>query len=173
MVSPEASREAPFEDCRLTGKIDLALTRARGAKAVLDVKWARQNDRRDLLAANRALQLATYAYLQKTVDGADRWPDSAYFILETGNVVTSDQGTFPDAIVAAPADGEGVAHLWGRVAVTYRWRWTQLARGRIEVVTNSTEPDPDSTPPEAGLVPVDGGDRYDDFVHLTGWEDSR
>ena len=172
-VSPEASREAPFEDCRLTGYIDLALTCERGAKAVLDVKWARQNDRRDLLAANRAFQLATYAYLQKTVDGADRWPDGAYFILETANVVASDQETFPDAIVAAPADGEGVSHLWGRVAVTYRWRWAQLARGRIEVVTNSTQPDPDLTPPEAGLAPVDGGDRYDDFLHLTGWEDSR
>ena len=44
-VSPEASREAPFENCRLTGNIDLALTRAHGGKAVLDVKWARQNDR--------------------------------------------------------------------------------------------------------------------------------
>ena len=172
-VSPEASREAPFEDCRLTGNIDLALTHAQGAKAVLDVKWARQNDRRDLLAANRALQLATYAYLQKTVDGVDPWPAGAYFILETGNVVASDQATFPDAIVAARADGEGVSHLWGRVAVTYRWRWTQLATGRIEVVTDSTVPDDDSTPPQAGLVPVDGGDRYDDFVHLTGWEDSR
>ena len=172
-VSPEASREAPFEDCRLIGTIDLALTRAQGAKAVLDVKWARQNDHRDLLAANRALQLATYAYLQKTVDGADPWPAGAYFILETGNVVASDQGTFPNAIVAARAVGEGVAHLWARVAVTYRWRWTQLASGRLEVVTDSTVPDDDSTPPEAGLVPVVGGDRYDDFVHLTGWEDSR
>ena len=172
-VSPEASRHAPFEDCRLTGNIDLALTRERGAKAVLDVKWARQNDRRDLLAANRALQLATYAYLQKTVDGADPWPVGAYFILETGNMIASDQGAFPDAISAAPADGEGLSHLWSRVAVTYRWRWTQLTRGRIEVVTNATEPDDDSTPPEAGLVPVVGGDRYDDFLHLTGWENSR
>ena len=172
-VSPEALREAPFEDCSLTGNIDLALTCAQGAKAVLDVKWARQNARRDLLAANRALQLATYAYLEKTVDGADLWPAGAYFILETGNVVASDQGTFPDAIVAAPGDGEGVSHLWRRVAATYGWRWTQLARGRIEVVTDATEPDDDSAPPEAGLAPVDGGDRYDEFVHLTGWEDSR
>ena len=172
-VSPEASREAPFEDCRLTGSIDLALTGAQGAKAVLDVKWARQNDRRDLLAANRALQLATYAYLQKTVDGSPVWPEGAYFILESGNVVASNQGTFPDAIVAAPADGDGVSDLWGRVAVTYRWRWMQLERGRIEVVTDSTEPDDDSTPPVAGLEPVSGGDRYDDFTHLAGWEDSR
>lgn len=172
-VSPEASREAAFEDCRLTGNIDLALTCARGAKAILDVKWARQNERRDLLAANRALQLATYAYLERTADGADLWPAGAYFLLETGNVLASDQGTFPDAIVAAPANGEGVSELWGRVAATYRWRRTQLAAGRIEVVTDATEPDDDSNPPEAALKPVAGGDRFDDFIHLTGWEDSR
>ena len=128
---------------------------------------------RDLLAANRALQLATYAYLQKTVDGSELWPAVAYFILESGNLLASDRETFPDAIVAAPADGEGVSDLWVRVAVTYRWRRMQLERGRIEVVTDCTEPDNDSAPPEAGLVPVTGGDRYDDFVHLTGWEDFR
>ena len=172
-VSPEASREAPFENCRLTGNIDLALTHARGWKAVLDVKWASENARRGLLAENRALQLATYAYLQKTVDGSDHWPSVAYFILESGNVLANDRETFPDAIVAAPAGGEGVSNLWGRVAVTYRWRWMQLERGRIEVVTDCTEPDDDSTPPEAGLVPVASGDRYDDFVHLTGWENTR
>ena len=172
-VSPEASREAPFQDCRLTGNIDLALRCARGEKAVLDVKWAGQNDRRELLAANRALQLATYAYLQKTVDRADFWPAGAYFILETGNVLASDRGMFRDAVVAAPADGEEVSDLWGRVAVTYRWRWMQLERGRIEVVTDATEPDTDSTPPEAALKPVAGGDRFDDFIQLTGWGDSR
>ena len=126
-----------------------------------------------LLAENRVLQLATYAYLQKTVDGSDVWPSVAYFILESGNVLANDRETFPDAIVAAPEGGEGVSDLWGRVAVTYRWRWTQLERGRIEVVTDCTEPDNDSSPPEAGLVPVASGDRYDDFVHLTGWEDAR
>ena len=172
-VIPEASREGPFEDCRLTGNIDLALTRAQGGKAVLDVKWAGESARRGLLAANRALQLATYAYLQKSVDGNDLWPAGAYFILESGNVVASERETFPGAIVAAPTDGEGVSNLWTRLTVTYRWRWMQLDRGRIEVVTDRTQPDGDPTPPEAGLVPVAGGDRYDEFVHLTGWEDSR
>lgn len=172
-VSPEALREARFEDCRLVGNIDLALTRGRGEKVVLDVKWAGQNDRRDLLAANRALQLATYSYLQKTVDGSDYWPEGAYFILENGNVVASNRETFSDAIVAVPTNGEGVSDLWRRLTVTYRWRWMQLKRGWIEVVTDGTTPDDDPNPPEAGLVPDNRGDRYDVFLNLTGWEDSR
>ena len=172
-VSPEASRDAPFENCHLTGNIDLALTHAHGGNTVLDVKWASENARRGLLTENRALQLATYAYLQKSVDQRDLWPSVAYFILETGNVLANDREIFPDAIVAAPAHGERVSDLWKRVVETYRWRWTQLELGRIEVVTDCTEPDNDSTPPEAGLGPVTSGDRYDDFAHLTGWEDSR
>ena len=81
--------------------------------------------------------------------------------------------SFPDAIVTLSSDGEGVANLWDRIRLTYAWRWEQLEIGRIEVVTDLTEPDEWSSPPEAGLRPVTGGDQYDDYVNLTGWEDSR
>lgn len=172
-VSPEASREAQFEDCRLTGNIDLVLTRAEGERAVVDVKWAGEGTRRTLLADNRALQLATYAYLQRSIDENDHWPAGAFFILASANVIASEGSTFPDALVAHSKSDEGVADLWQRLAITCGWRWTQLERGRIEVVTDRTAPDDDSTPPEHGLAPVAGADPYDEFVHLTGWEDSR
>ena len=172
-VAPEVSREAPFEDCRLTGNIDLVLTRAEGERAVLDVKWANEGARRALLADNRALQLATYAYLQKSIDENDHWPAGAFFILASTNVIASEGSTFPDALVAHSKSDEGVADLWQRLAVTCGWRWTQLERGWIEVVTDRTALDDDSTPPERGLAPVAGADPYDEFVHLTGWEDSR
>ena len=54
--------------------------------------------------------------------------------------------------------------------MTYRWRWEQLGRRQIEVVTDLTEPDELSTPPDTGLATVAGGDPYDDFIRLTGWE---
>ena len=48
-VTPEASGEVPFGGRLLTGAMDLALIRGNGQRAVLDVKWAGQSYRRDLL----------------------------------------------------------------------------------------------------------------------------
>ena len=172
-AAAEASGEVPFEGRRLTGTIDLMLTRGNGQRAVLDVKWAGESYRGDLLAENRALQLATYAYLQKSQDGSDAWPAGAFFILATGNVLAADRASFPDAIVHPSDDGSGTADLWNRLRVTCDWRWGQLEEGRIEVVTYVTEPDDRSSPPERGLRPVSGGDLYDDYLRLTGWEISQ
>ena len=169
-VAPEASREAPFAERRLVGAIDLLLTDAERHDAVVDVKWGSQSYRRRLLVENRALQLATYAYLQQTLGPAGEWPHVAFFILSTGNMLANDDSRFSDAVVAASESGEHAADLWRRLGVTYRWRWEQLGAGQIEVVTDLTEPDERSTPPDTGLAAVSGGDRYDDFIHLTGWE---
>ena len=172
-AAAEDSGEAPFEGRRLTGTIDLLLTRGNGQRAVLDVKWAGEKYRGGLLAENRALQLATYAYMQKSRDGSDTWPAGAFFILATGNMLAANRASFPDAIVHSPEDGSGTAELWDRLRVTCDWRWEQLGAGRIEVVTDHTEPDEQSTPPDEGLRSVSGGDPYDDYTRLTGWESSR
>lgn len=169
-VAPEVSRESPFAERRLVGAIDLLLTDANRYRAVVDVKWGSQSYRRGLLVENRALQLATYAYLEKTLDAAGRWPHIAFFILSTGNLLTNGDSQFPEAVVATSASGEGAADLWGRLGVTYRWRWEQLGRRQIEVVTELTEPDEFSTPPDTGLTAVAGSNPYDEFIHLTGWE---
>ena len=168
-VTAEAHGEVSFAGRGLTGAIDLMLTRGNGQHAVLDVKWAGESYRHGLLAENRALQLATYSYLQKCQDESEAWPVGAFFILSTGNILASDAASFPDAIVSPSNDGEGVANLWDRLRVTCDWRWAQLESGQIEVVTYLTEPDERSRPPEAGLRPVAGGNRYDDYVRLTGW----
>ena len=172
-VTPEASGEVPFADRRLTGAIDMVLSGGDGQRAVLDVKWAGENYRRDLLLANRTVQLATYSFLQKNLDESDVWPPGAFFILANGNVLAADDSRFPDAVVYPSEDGEGTAELWRRLLTTYEWRWAQIQGGHIEVVTDLTEPDERSNPPEAGLRPVPGGDQFDDFARLTGWEDSR
>lgn len=172
-VTPEASGEVPFADRRLTGSIDMVLSGGNSERAVLDVKWAGENYRRDLLLGNRTVQLATYSFLQKSLNESEVWPHGAFFILATGNVLAADASRFPNAVVYPSEDGEGTAELWRRLLNTYEWRWTQLRRGQIEVVTDFTYPDEWSTPPEAGLRPVPGGDQFDDFARLTGWEDSR
>ena len=98
-VTPETSGEVPFAGRRLTGAIDLVLTGGNGQRAVLDVKWAGENYRRDLLSQNRTLQLATYSFLQKNLDESEIWPPGAFFTLSTGNVLATDGSRFPDAIV--------------------------------------------------------------------------
>lgn len=170
-VAPEASGEVPFAGRHLVGVIDLLLTDRNGRRAVVDVKWGRQSYRRDLLADNRALQLVIYAYLQKTLDEGELWPPGAFFILATGNLLANEDAIFPDAIVSPSGSGEGAADLWRRLGVTYDWRWEQLEAGRIEVVTDLTAPDDDAVTPVTGLTPNDGGDPFDDFVRLVGWEE--
>ena len=172
-ATAEVRGEAYFEGRRLTGTIDLMLTRGNGQRAVLDVKWAGESYRGGLLEDNRALQLATYAYLQKSQDKSDAWPSGAFFILATGNLLAANRASFPDAIVHPSDDGSGTADLWERLRVTCDWRWEQLQQGRIEVVTDLTEPDEQSKSPDGGLRPVSGSDPYDDYLRLTGWESSR
>ena len=169
-VTPEASGSVPFAEARMTGAIDLVLTDGNGQRVVLDVKWAGENWRRDLLSKNRALQLATYSFLQQSLDDSERWPAGSFFILTTGNILASDGSTFPDAVVCPSEDGEGLADLWGRLLITYDWRWAQLEGGQIEIVTNLTEPDERSSPPEVALRPLTKGDPYDEYMSLTGWE---
>ena len=169
-VTPEASREAAFAERRLVGAIDLLLSDAHRHHAVVDVKWGSQSYRRKLLAENRALQLATYAYMQQTLDAEGRWPHVAFFILSTGNLLANEDSPFPDAVVASSKSREDAADLWSRLGVTYRWRWEQLGARQIEVVTALTEPDARSAPPDTGLAAVTGGDPFDDFIRLAGWE---
>lgn len=169
-VVPETRGTVPFVRGNLTGTIDLLLTDREGQRLVVDVKWAGERYRRNLLVENRALQLATYAYLQKTVDDSEHWPPSAFFILAKGSMLAIDNSSFPDAIESPPESGEGFDKLWQRLKATYEWRWQQLEAGRIEVVTDLTMPDEDSNPPEPGLKPITGGDPFDAFVHLVGRE---
>lgn len=167
----EQPLEVPFGDVTLTGAIDLSLRDARGRAIVLDVKWSGEGYRGDELAAGRCLQLATYAYMQRTADRLDAWPYHAYFIVTTGNVLAPDANVFPDAIVVPPADGEGIAEVWARAARTYAWRRAQIAAGRIEVTAEGTEPTVESEPPADGLATAVGEDRFDDFTRLTGWDE--
>ena len=170
-VAPEAMRDALFAGRTLTGTIDMVLTRSNGQRNVLDIKWASESYRRDLLSDNRALQLATYSYLQKNQDETNGWPPGAYFILSTGNILAHDEAYFPHAVASPPRENEGVADLWGRLLRTCDWRWAQLQRNQIEVVTKHTDPDAESSPPEDGLRSITGGDRFDNFIALAGWED--
>ena len=167
-VRSEFHGEVPFKGIRLGGDIDLLLTDRRGREIVLDVKWGSESYRASDLSANRQLQLALYSYLRRA---KQRWPDQAYFIIESGHVLAQNANVFPDAVTHAAANGEAIADLWRRIEASYDWRWRQLDAGRIEVNVSGTEQTVDSLPPPEALACANDPDRFDDFVNLTGWAD--
>ncbi len=180
-VSPEVWHDVPFRpdggDTRLCGSVDLVLEDGRGREIVLDVKWGGLERRGQEIEENRALQLATYAYMRSRPEAAGRWPQHAYFIVQTGDIVAADARIFPNARVFAPAMPETAEQVWRRLLRTYDWRLEQIDAGAIEVNVAATEPDdpvtpPDelTTPPADGLAVDMGPDGFDDYVALTGWE---
>ena len=173
-VVTEAPHDVPFDvrdrTLQLRGSIDLLLTDAKGREIVLDVKWGGQDYRGKELAGNRALQLATYAYMRSRLDAAHRWPAQAFFIVETCNIVAADDRIFPEAVIFSPQEALQAEEVWRRVVRAYDWRMEQLDRGLIEVNVEGTEADERSIAPEDALRIADRPDRYDDFKSLVGWE---
>ncbi|MCX7064795.1 MAG: hypothetical protein NT024_09640, partial [Proteobacteria bacterium] len=167
-VQPELHAEAAFGAIRLAGDIDLLLTDRSGNEIVLDVKWGSGAYRGKELRANRQLQLAIYAYLRR---GEQRWPDQAFFIVESGDILAQDARVFPRAVTHPAASGETVVDLWQRISATYEWRRQQLRAGRIEVHVAATTQMEASAPPAQALAAASDPDRFDDFVNLTGWAD--
>jgi hypothetical protein len=205
-----AFRSVPFNggrhDIRLCGSIDLLLVDGAGREIVVDVKWAGEDRRGSELAENRALQLATYAYmrhaathepapipakpssmsarrsatradtgrsrnLELALERPGRWPEQAYFIVTTGNMLARDARIFPEALVFAPELAESTEHLWARVGRSIDWRWAQLCAGHIEVNAEGTEADEDSEPPADAYAVASTADRFDEFTWLTGWDE--
>src|SRR5690606_18457018 len=173
-VVSEAAHDVPFDargrTLRLRGSIDLLLTDADGREIVLDVKWGGQDRRGRELAENRALQLATYAYMRARPEEANRWPAQAYFIVTTGNILAPDTRVFPDAVPFPPDEPLTAERIWRRLVRAYDWRMEQLDAGEIEINTDGTEPDERSTAPDDALEVESRPDLYDEFAGLVGWE---
>ena len=172
-VAAEYPALARYKNIQLGGAIDLLLRTRRGREVVLDVKWGGEDRRGEALQDNRHLQLAIYAYLRKAASRDSRWPPQAYFIVSTGNILAQDADVFPDAVVFPPDSDEGIEGLWRRASHSFDWRWTQLAKGLIEVNAEGTEPHWLSGAPEEGLETNVEPDFFDGFRWLTGWEDGQ
>jgi RecB family exonuclease len=172
-VACETELAAPLtDDVGLRGTVDLIATRRDGALAVIDVKWGGEDRRARLLATNRHLQLATYAYLVAAT-GALHWPAQAYFIVANASLLAADRHYFPHATVAARTDGEDVQALWQRALASYRWRRAQLDRGWIDVLAAGTEDGARESAPDDTLGADEEPDRFDPFGPLLGWDVSR
>lgn len=145
------------------------MTNADGDEAVIDLKWGGSRYRATELRANRALQLALYAWLRRQ---QQRWPAQAFFILEEGCLLAHNAHYFPRARVCPPLeDNATTAGLWQQFEAAYQWRRAQLDAGQIEVTVTGTLPDEQSKTPEKALTIPETSDRFNDYACLTGWEE--
>ncbi len=166
----EAALDAPLIDSiRLRGAIDLWVTRRDGAMAVVDIKWGGEDRRMTVLADNRHLQLVTYAYLV-AANGHGSWPEQAFFIVSTANLLTRTHVFFPQSTLVGATASEDEHALWARALASYRFRRSQLDRGLIDVLVVGTEDAQRTSAPADALFGDTEADRFDPYGTLTGWD---
>lgn len=167
-VAAEMELDGQFAGGALGGYADLVLTRADGAQAVVDMKWAGSKFA-DVLKENRHLQLAIYAELLRQEHGA--WPQVGYFVLNRGQLLMTDDHFFPEARLVRKTTDENTAQLWLRFIETWKWRREQLDAGQIELALAEIEATEESAFPESGLIAQMLYPGYNDYLALAGWED--
>lgn len=175
-VAPPA---APFVGGQMGGFLDLLVKNQRGEWSVIDLKLGGFKPKQEELANNRQLQLAVYGFLHS--HGQDgRWPETAYYILNSAELLAQTANYFPRAkVVPATTPPAGVGECWNEFGKAWQWRRKLLNCGWVEVNVSGTEPtdgsdgNPSSMPPVerwlAGNVEPD----RNDFSALTGWGEGR
>ncbi len=169
-VSVEKPVEGRFKGGKLSGSIDLLVSRADKKEAVVDLKWSSLKYKKIELSENMQLQLATYAVMQRDV--TNKLPDQAYFIIDEGRMLAQNKHYFADAEEIPPkGESDNSLTLWDDFQETWVWRRGQIDKGTIELTVEGTEPDENSKPPQDSMKIKDSNNRFDDYVTLTGWSE--
>lgn len=117
---------------KLRGRPDLVFDSPR---AVIDFKRGGIKFRRTELANGTSIQLAVYGHLLRGKESAP-FPPAAYFMLKTGQLITTDPRAFPEAIAI---NGIGLKETWQAIKNTYKAVQQELARGEIRIPGNQEE----------------------------------
>ena len=116
-VDAEREVSGTFAGLPAAGRVDLVVEKA-GAEALVDLKLSGLRTRREELEAGRALQPALYASLIRK--GGRPLPPSGFFVLEDGQLLTTEPQAFPGATVV---EGPGAqATLQGSEEGFRYWR---------------------------------------------------
>ncbi len=107
---------ARFAGSPMLGSIDLVVKHRDGRLGVIDLKLGGSSYRRRTLREGTALQLAVYGKAAAQATGV--FPPVAYFILEDGELLTTDEAAFPSASHQAGLDGAETM-----AAVDAAWSW--------------------------------------------------
>lgn len=173
-ITAEQTLEGRFGDeIELGGSADLVVTRADGAKAVVDMKWGSADKRAKQLKSNQHLQLALYSGLVADV-GTALWPEVAYYILSKQRLLAQDQGFFAEAEAHTAKSPLTSIEFWQAAEWTWRWRRDQLKEGRIAICSSELGAESDSASsfaplPDGAYDPPVPDESYDDYRFLKGW----
>ena len=107
----------------MSGSIDLLVIRGDGRRGIIDLKLGGAAYRARSLQDGTSIQLAVYA--RAASSGTSPLPPVAYFILESGEMITTDAIAFPAArVVEGPTPGA----TW--LDLERAWSWSEeLVRG--------------------------------------------
>ena len=106
-VEAERDVTGTFAGQSATGRVDLVVAKG-SCEALVDLKLGGLKYRREALETGHAIQLALYAAMMKGT--AKALPASGYFILEDGQLLTTDPTAFPGAtVVSGPSADDTLA----------------------------------------------------------------
>lgn len=134
------STEQPFNgsflDVTINGITDLILVRG-NEYCIIDLKWAGATRRKNMIKSQEDLQLVLYS---KLLNNDDQWAHTAYYIIETGQLIARNNIAFQEALAVSPdEDHEAINQaIWDRMNATYQWRVDQIKEGTIEIRTEKT-----------------------------------
>jgi len=142
VLHTELPLEGSFCGIPVRGKADLVLQRGE-EMAIVDLKWSGARRRKELIQNGEDLQLILYANM---LPPPERWPHTAYFILEDGKMIARNRAAFTDAVVAGRGDedhAQACALIFSKMEKTFRWRMEQIRQGVVEMRTARTAPELD------------------------------
>ncbi len=129
VASVEETIEVDWEGRKLEGRLDLLLRDDRDRDVVLDLKWG-ATTYADKLKAGVAIQLATYAFVQRRRTKQKRLPEAAYYALRKAEGIALSGEVFPGARVI---DGPDLELTWTRTLSSLAAVEEDLAAGRVAV----------------------------------------
>lgn len=136
IIGTEVSLNGNFLDIPVKGIADLVLERG-NETAVVDLKWSGRTRRISAIKSEEDLQLILYA---KLIGSQDKWAHTSYFVLDSGVMIARNNLAFSKAYQVSPDQDhqEIYQRIWSSMEKTFKWRFHQLASGKIEIRTAAT-----------------------------------
>ncbi|WP_139140356.1 PD-(D/E)XK nuclease family protein [Variovorax boronicumulans] len=171
-VRTELELDGTFAGHPFVAKLDMLVDLPEDRTALLDLKWSRAKNYKDVLRTGRYLQLALYAGVVR--EHFKALPATVgYFIFDGAELLVTQDGVFPNETVVAaksgvPASLEAILAL---AIATWKWRQAQWAEGKVEWVDKRFGKLAELG--EAGTLALEEVGRYDgDHLALLGaWEE--
>jgi hypothetical protein len=163
VLSTEQERAGEALNTAFAGRVDLVLGEP---PRILDLKWGGAPTKRRMLEVGAAIQLAAYAFLERS--GSGPFPPVGYFVMDGQRLLTTESKAFANA---EQVDGPSPEETWRLVEATHACEWEEVTAGRITARGATGEGDeqpPKEASIENGKLRVPPGCLYCDYAALCG-----